>query len=93
MTTQVWELEASLDAKRAVCDRLERQLQLSANQMQRQHGVEERYSEAQRRWRSAESNIQQLQAELKVSLLHVTINQQLKQSSLHHDCSMSESAP
>ena len=77
MMMQVWELEASLDAKKAVCDRLERQLQLSANQMQRQHDVEERYSEAQRRLRSAESNIQQLQAELQVSLLHVTIIQQI----------------
>lgn len=80
MTLQVWELEASLDAKKAVCDRLERQLQLSANQMQRQHDVEERYSEAQRRLRSAESNIQELQAELQVSLLHVTINQQISKN-------------
>ena len=64
---QVWELEASLDAKKAVCDRLERQLQLSANQMQRQHDVEERYGEAQRRLRSAESSIQELQTELQVS--------------------------
>lgn len=77
VSMQVWELEASLDAKKAVCDRLERQLQLSANQMQRQHDVEERYSEAQRRLRSAESNIQQLQAELQVSLLHVVTNQQM----------------
>ena len=76
---QVWELEASLDAKKAVCDRLERQLQLSANQMQRQHDAEERYSEAQRRLRSAESSIQELQAELQVSLSPVTINQQNKE--------------
>ena len=73
---QVWELEASLDAKKAVCDRLERQLQLSANQMQRQHDVEEWYSEAQRRLRSAESSIQELQVELQVSLLHGAMNQQ-----------------
>ena len=64
----MWELEASLDAKRAVCDRLERQLQLSANQMQRQHDVEERCSEAQRRLRLAETTVQQLQADLQVSL-------------------------
>ena len=76
LVLQVWELEASLDAKKAVCDRLERQLQLSANQMQRQHDVEERYSEAQRKLRSAESSIQELQVELQVSLFHVTIKQQ-----------------
>ena len=64
----MWELEASLDAKRAVCDRLERQLQLSANQMQRQHDVGEWCSEAQRRLRLAESTVQQLQADLQVSL-------------------------
>lgn len=69
LLVQVWELEASLDAKKAVCDRLERQLQLSANQMQRQHDVEERYGEAQRRLRSAESSVQDLQAELQVRLL------------------------
>ena len=64
---QVWELEASLDAKKAVCDRLERQLQLSANQNQRQHDIEERYDEGQRRLRSAETTVQELQAELQVS--------------------------
>lgn len=75
---QVWELEASLDAKKAVCDRLERQLQLSANQMQRQHDAEERYGEAQRRLRSAESSIQELQAELQVRLLPVKITSSTK---------------
>ena len=71
---QVWELEASLDAKKAVCDRLERQLQLSANQMQRQHDVEGRYGEAQSRLRSAELSIQELQAELQVSFFCVIIS-------------------
>lgn len=82
---QVWELEASLDAKKAVCDRLERQLQLSANQMQRQHDVEDRYTEAQRKLRSAESSIQELQAELQVSLFHATITQQNTERKTLHD--------
>ena len=64
---QVWELEAALDAKSAVCDRLDRQLQLSANQLQRQHEVEDRCSEAQRRLQSAETTIQDLQADMQVS--------------------------
>ncbi|DBA94296.1 hypothetical protein WJX77_005306 [Trebouxia sp. C0004] len=59
---KVWEMEAALDAKRAVCNRQERQLQLSANQLQRQHNVEERYTEAQRRLRVAETTVQHLQA-------------------------------
>ncbi len=74
LALQVWELEAALDAKRAVCDRLDRQLQLSANQLQlsanqlqRQHNVEERYTEAQRRLRLAEATIQDLQADVQVS--------------------------
>ena len=44
-------------------------MQLSANQMQRQHDVEERYIEAQRKWRSAEKNVQELQTELQVILM------------------------
>jgi len=77
---QVWELEASLDAKKAVCDRLERQLQLSANQLQRQHEVEERYSEAQRRLRFAETSIQDLQADVQVVHLPLfAVAQQRKQ--------------
>ena len=67
LALQVWELEAALDAKRAVCDRLDRQLQLSAKQLQRQHNVEERYTEAQRRLRLAEATIQDLQADVQVS--------------------------
>ena len=58
-----------MEAKRAICDRLERQLQLSANQLQRQHDVEERRSEAQRRLRCAQTTIQDLQAELQVATL------------------------
>ncbi|KAL0047798.1 hypothetical protein WJX82_000192 [Trebouxia sp. C0006] len=59
---KVLEVQAALEAKKAVCDRLERQLQLSANQLQRQHNVEARYNEAQHRLRSAETTIQGLQA-------------------------------
>ena len=63
---QVQDMETALEAKRAVCDRLERQLQLSANQLQRQHDVEERCSDAQRRLRCAETTIQGLQADMQV---------------------------
>ena len=64
---QVRELQTALEAKRAACDRQERQLQLSANQRQRQHNVEEQYNEALRRLRSAETTIQGLQANVQVS--------------------------
>jgi len=64
---QVLEVQAALEAKKAVCDRLERQLQLSANQMQRQRNVEARYTEAQHRLRSAETTIHGLQANVQVS--------------------------
>ncbi len=67
LALQVWELQTALEAKRAVCDRLERQLQLSANQLQRQRNVEERYNEAQCRLHSAETTIQGLQANVQVS--------------------------
>ena len=67
LALQVRELQTALEAKRAACDRQERQLQLSANQRQRQHNVEEQYNEAQRRLRSAETTIQDLQANVQVS--------------------------
>ena len=66
---QVWQLEAALEAQRAVCDRQERQLQLNANQLQRHHNADERYGEAQRRLRTAEVTIQNLQAEMQVGFL------------------------
>ncbi len=64
---QVLQLQAALETKGAVCDRLERQLQLSATQLQRQRNVEARYNEAQHRLRSAETTIQGLQANVQVS--------------------------
>jgi hypothetical protein len=67
LALQVWEMQTALEAKKAVCDRLERQLQLSANQMQRQRNVEARYTEAQHRLRSAETTIHGLQANVQVS--------------------------
>ena len=67
LALQVWEIQTALEAKKAVCDRLERQLQLSANQMQRQRNVEARYNEAQHRLRTAETTIQGLQANVQVS--------------------------
>lgn len=70
---QVRDMETALDAKRAVCDRLERQLQLSANQLQRQHDVEQRCSDAQRRLRCAETTIQGLQADMQVRPLQLCV--------------------
>ena len=52
-----------------MCDRLERQLQLSATQMQRQHDAVDRYEDSQRRLHIAETTVQQLQADLQVSFV------------------------